>query len=116
MRLERSDLFVRVVVEHTELEVVAPSDEPVLPRDELDASCWNFRYFKGLDDGACFMVVDVDGAVVETGEEPWLGRVEVDAFDAVRPLEKFPLISLISSFVIITSDNTYVDLEKHGEK
>lgn len=29
------------------------------------------------------MVVDVDGAVVETCKEPWFRRVEVDGLDAV---------------------------------
>ncbi|KAF5322671.1 hypothetical protein D9619_000088 [Psilocybe cf. subviscida] len=36
--LERGDLFVRGVVEDAQLEVIRASDEPVLARDELDAS------------------------------------------------------------------------------
>ena len=37
------------------------------------------------------MVVDVDRAVVETGEDPGLGGMEVYAFYAVRTSEEFPL-------------------------
>ena len=43
------------------------------------------------------MVVDVDCAVVETGQDPWLGRVEIHSFYAVRPGEKFPLFTAGSS-------------------
>ena len=39
------------------------------------------------------MVVDVDCAVVETGQDPWLCRVEIHSFDAVRPGEQFPLLA-----------------------
>lgn len=33
----------------------------------------------------CFMVPDAHAAVVETGQHPRLGGMEIHAFDAVRP-------------------------------
>ena len=40
-------------------------------------------HLEGLDEGLVLVVPDVDVAVVEGGEHPWLGRVEVAAFHAV---------------------------------
>ena len=37
------------------------------------------------------MVVYVDGSVIKSGKEPWLGRMEVNGFDAVRAVELFSL-------------------------
>ena len=89
MSLEGSDLFVGVVVEYSELEVVRASDEPVLPCDELDTAHWDLCDLKRLDNGAGLVVVDIDGAVVEPSEQPWLGWVEIDALDTVRARKEF---------------------------
>ena len=43
------------------------------------------------------MVVDVDCAVVEAGQDPRFCRMEVYTFYAVRPGEKFPLLAAESS-------------------
>ena len=83
VRLKRGDLFVRVVVEDAELEVVGARDEPILARNEADAADGDLRDLERLDQRAGVMVVDVDRAVVEAGEDPGLGGVEVDALDAV---------------------------------
>ena len=91
VRLERGDLFVRVVVEDAQLEVVRARDEPVLARDEAAAAHGDLRDLERLDERARVVVVDVDVAVVEADEEPWLGGVEVDRLDAVRPVELFAL-------------------------
>ena len=91
MRLERGDLFVRIVVEDAQLEVVRARDEPVLARDEAAAAHGDLRDLERLDERARVVVVDVNVAVVEPDEEPWLGGVEVDRLDAVRAVELFAL-------------------------
>jgi len=68
MGLERDDLFVRVVIEDTELKVVRTSDEPVFTRDELDTTDGDVGHFKRLHQGACLVIVDVYRAIVEAGE------------------------------------------------
>ena len=83
VRLERSDLLVRVVVEDAELEVVGAGNEPVLAGDEADAADRYFCDLKGLNQRACFVVVDVDRAIVKTGEDPRLGGGEVNALNAI---------------------------------
>ena len=83
VRLKSSDLFVGIVVEDAKLEVVGARDEPVLARNEADAANGDLRDLECLDQRAGVMVVDVDRAVVEAGEDPGLGGVEVDALDAV---------------------------------
>ena len=88
MRLKRRHLFVRVVIEDPELKVVAAGYEPVFAGDELGASDGDFGYFEGFGELVGCGVVDVDGAVVERCEEPGLGGVEVDGFDAVRAREE----------------------------
>ena len=80
---ERRDFFVGVVVEDSQLEVVRARDKPVLPWNESYTSYGDLGNFKGFYDCSCFMVVDVDGAVVETGEHPRLRGVEVDTLDTV---------------------------------
>ena len=91
MGLESDDLLVRVVVEYAKLEVVGASDEPVLARDEAYTSDWYFSDLERLDESPCVVVVDVDRAVVETGEQPWLSGMKVDTFHAIRASEQFPL-------------------------
>lgn len=91
VRLKSGNLFVRVIVEDAYLEVVGASHEPVLARNEANTSYGDFRDFKGFHQCPSFMIVNVDGAVVETCEQPWLGRVEVDTLDAIRASEQFPL-------------------------
>ena len=58
---------------------------------EAYTSYWNFGDLEGLHERTSIMVVDVDRAVVETGEDPGLGGMEVYAFYAVRTSEEFPL-------------------------
>lgn len=74
-----------VVVEDAQLKVIRSSNKPIFPSDKLDAPNWNFRHFKRFDDSTRVMIVDVDGAIVETCNQPWLSRMEVDALDAIRP-------------------------------
>ena len=68
VRLECGDLFVCIVVEDAYLEVVGASHEPVLARNEANTSYGDFGNFKSLDECPSFMVVDINSAVVETGE------------------------------------------------
>ena len=49
MGFKGRNLFVGVVVENTQLEVVGTSHEPVLPGNKLDAANWNLGNFEGLD-------------------------------------------------------------------
>ena len=91
VRFEGRNLFVRVVVEDAELEVVGAGDEPVLAGDEADAADRYFCDLEGLDQRAGFVVVDVDRAIVETSKNPRLSGMEVDAFNAIRTGEEFPL-------------------------
>jgi hypothetical protein len=93
MSLKSGYFLVGVVVEDTKLEIVRASNEPVLTRDELDASNRDLRDFESLDDSAGLVVVDVDCAVVETGQDPWFCGVEIYSFYTVRPGEKFPLFA-----------------------
>lgn len=87
VRLERRDLLMGIVVEYAKLEVVRARNEPVLASNELHTANRNLRDLECLNNGARFVVVDVDGAVVQPGEQPWLRWVKVDAFDAVRAIE-----------------------------
>jgi hypothetical protein len=66
MGFKGRNLFVGVVVENTQLEVVGTSHEPVLPGNKLDAANWNLGNFEGLDQSTCFVVVNVDTSVVQT--------------------------------------------------
>jgi hypothetical protein len=91
MGLERVDLFVGVVVEHPELVVIAACDEPLLAGDEASTPHRDFGDLKGLEDGAGVDVVDLHGPVVETGEQPGLGRVEIDVLDPIGPVEELAL-------------------------
>ena len=82
---------MRVIVEDPELEVVGACDKPVLAGDEANAADRHLRDLERLDQCAGVMIIDIDRAVVETGEDPGLGGMEVYAFYAVRTSEEFPL-------------------------
>ena len=89
-----------MLYENAQLKVVAPHDEQVLACDEFGASNGHFGYLEGFDElGGCG-VVDVDCAVVERGEEPGFGGVEVDGFDAVRAREELFLRRSVGLFSV----------------
>jgi hypothetical protein len=64
MGLKCGNLFVGVVVENTQLEVVGTSHEPVLASNKFDTTNRDLRDLKSLDQSACFVVVDVDTPIV----------------------------------------------------
>lgn len=83
MRLKGRNLLVCVVVEDSQLEVVRARDKPVLPWNK---SCTSYRHLRDLErlhNDPCVNIVDVDRAVVETGEYPGFRGVEVDILDTV---------------------------------
>ena len=65
------------------MEVVGAGHEPVFARNKANTANRDFCNFKCLDKSSGFVIVDVDRAVVQTGEDPWLRRVEVDGLDTV---------------------------------
>ena len=79
---KRRDLLLGIVIEDTKLEVVGPSNEPVLLWDEAYAMNGDFYNFKGHD-CAYFMIVDVDDSVEQSSDEPKFCWVEIDGFDTV---------------------------------
>ena len=83
---------MRVVVEDAKLEIVRACDEPILAGYEADAAYGNLRDLKRLNQGTRFVVVDIDRAIVETGEDPGLCWMKVDSFYAIRASEEFPLV------------------------
>lgn len=93
--LKRRDFFVRVVIEDTELEVVGACDEPVLARNELATTHGDLGNLEGLYDGACLVVINVHGAVVEPRQQPWLSGVEVYALDSLGPVKQLPLKGML---------------------
>ena len=83
VRFKSRNLLVRIVIEDTKLEVIGSSNEPVLSWDEAYATNGDFCNFKGFHDSACFMIVNVDAPVIQSGDEPRFGWVEIDGFDTV---------------------------------
>jgi len=84
MCFKRRNLLVCVVVEDSKLKIVRASNEPVLPGDEFYTPYGDFCDLECLDNGACFMVVDIDRAIIETRNQPGLCWVKIDTFDTVR--------------------------------
>jgi len=107
------NLFVSVVIEDAQLEVIRASNEPVFSRDEANASNGDCCDLKRLDSRACFVVVNDHRSVVESSNEPWFRRVEVDRLDAVGPLEQFSLLlgSLAPEF--LQDCSAHIDVQQH---
>ena len=89
--LESRDFLVRVVIEAAHLEVVRPSDEPILACNKLDTSYRNFCNLESPEQAACLDVIEVDGSVVETSNEPGFCWMEVTGLDPVRLCEELAL-------------------------
>jgi hypothetical protein len=83
--LKRSHLLVRIVIKHPQMKIIRPSHEPIFARDKADAAYGYLGDFKRFDERARVVIVNVDGTVVETCDDPWFSRVEIDGFDAVGP-------------------------------
>lgn len=82
MRFKRGYAFLGVVVVASEMEVVGAADEPVLAGDEGDGADRDLCDLERLYERAGLVVPDEDVARVESGEDPRLGRMKVDGFDA----------------------------------
>mmetsp|Transcript_8660 Transcript_8660/g.24429 ORF Transcript_8660/g.24429 Transcript_8660/m.24429 type:complete len:357 (-) Transcript_8660:37-1107(-) len=80
-----------VVVVHPDEHVVAPGHHPLLPRHELAGPHRQVRHLEALLQALVEVVPDVHVAIVQVGENPGLGGMEVHALDAVRPLSEHPL-------------------------
>ena len=83
MGFKGDNFLVSIVIEDSELEIIGTRNEPVLAGDEAHAANGDLCDLESLDERAGVVVVDVDCAIIEAGEDPWLGRVEVDALDAI---------------------------------
>ncbi len=96
--LEGGNLFVSVVIEDAQLEVIRASNEPVFSRNEANASNGDCCDLKRLDSRACFVVVNDHRSVVESSNEPWFRRVEVDRFGHGQTFGTiFAVIGLVST-------------------
>lgn len=81
VRLEGCDALLGVVVVDAEVEVVAAADEPVLAGDEGDGAHGDLGDLERLYERFRLVVPDDDAARVQAGNDPWVGRVEVDGLD-----------------------------------
>ena len=104
VRLKRNDLFMRVVVEHAQLEIVRTGNEPILARDKTHTSYGYFCDFECLYERARFKVVGVYTPIVQSSKEPGFSRVKVDRLDAIRALEKLSLWVQFS-FMVLPGDS-----------
>jgi hypothetical protein len=80
---EGLDLLTGVVVSDPEFEVIAANADPVLSADESACADWDIGKFVTFDDRLYFIGPYVCMAVIECGEDPWLGIVKVDALNAL---------------------------------
>lgn len=64
--LERDYLLMRIVIEDAQLEVVRASNKPIFSGNELDTAYRDRGDLESFDECASFVVVDVDGTVVQT--------------------------------------------------
>lgn len=83
MSLESGHFFVCVVVEDAQLEIIGASNEPVLPCNKFHTAHRDLCDLKRLDYRTRFMIIDVDSAVVETGEEPGFCGMKIDSLDPI---------------------------------
>lgn len=89
--LERMNPLQGVVIEHPDLHVVGAGDDPVLARHELRRSHRQIAHLECLHQGLRLVVPDVDVALIQRAEHPWLRRVEVHALHSVRSGRQLPL-------------------------
>jgi hypothetical protein len=87
------------------IQIIRPADDPVLPGNEATGTDRDIGELESLDNLLGLVRPDVDMATVEGGcsrgcqrvrltsrricgrtENPWLGRVEVNAFDSLSSL------------------------------
>jgi hypothetical protein len=81
VRLEGCDALLGVVVVDAEVKVVAAAHEPVLAGDEGDGAHGDLGDLERLYERFRLVVPDDDAARVQAGNDPWVGRVEVDGLD-----------------------------------
>ena len=83
MSFETCDLFVRVVIEYSQLEIIAPGDKPVLSCNKFYTADRNISNFECFEQGTSVDVVNVYLAIVKPSENPRFCWVEIDALDTV---------------------------------
>lgn len=67
VRLERGHFFMRIIIEHAQLEIIRASHEPIFAGNKTGTSHWHLRHFECLDDAAGFVIVNVNGPIIKTG-------------------------------------------------
>jgi hypothetical protein len=89
--LEAGNLLARIIVVYAKLEVITATDDPVLPRNEPTSSDGDISDFERLNSLLGFVRPDVNMSRVESRQNPWLSRVEIDTLHTLTASEELPL-------------------------
>lgn len=79
------DAFESIIIEYSDLHVVRTSDDPIFASNKFGCPYGNITDFESFDESLTFVIPDVDMALIEGTEHPWLRGMEIDAFDSVGP-------------------------------
>jgi len=91
VRLVRNHLFQRVVIKHAQMHIIGASNDPALSGNEFRSTNGQVGDFKRLDECLVLVVPNVNVAIVQTSEQPWFCRMEIDGLDAFAPCGEFSL-------------------------
>jgi len=83
VRIEFLNFFHGIVVEYTYAHVITRCEEPLLANDKFGTSDRQFTDFKRLDHASSFVIPNHDITRVQSGQDPWFCRVNVNALDAL---------------------------------
>lgn len=80
---QRKDTASEFVVPNLDFVIITTRDEKRLGAMEIDSTNRSFMFVKAIDERAHTIIPKLNGAIVQTGEDPWTGRVEREALDAI---------------------------------
>ena len=90
VRLEGFDLLHRIVIEHTDVEIIRASDDPLLPSHKLRRPYRQLGDLKGFQQRLRLKIPYMYVSIVQTAKHPGLLGVQVDAFHTIRPRGELP--------------------------
>lgn len=93
MGFEGGDLLGGIVIVYPQLVIIGSAHDPILPSNEPSSSDRDIGEFECLDDRLAFVGPDIGFAVVESCEDPRLGRMEVNPLDPLRAGKQLLLLS-----------------------
>lgn len=80
---KRMNAFQRIIIKHSNLHVIGTSDNPVLAWHKFGSPYRQIAYFECFHQGLRLVIPDIDIALIQGAQHPWLGWMKIHTLYSV---------------------------------